>query len=192
MNVTKEDIIDFFPIREPYKFIDRILEVDEKQIRATYQFKEEEFFFAGHFPTYPVVPGAILQEAAAQTGLLAFGMFLLGNGHVTLSEIPQGVLEEITGGSRLTAGDHNDFDAAGVSDLPEGFLSNTFYLTSVEMAYKKVVRPLETIIISAEKIFFRFNKFKTKVLIESSENEVIGKGIMSGIVVSGNLWKTGL
>lgn len=56
------------PHRDPFLFIDTIDVTDEKRIVARHVFGEGEFFFKGHFPEYPVVPGVILIETMAQAG----------------------------------------------------------------------------------------------------------------------------
>jgi len=60
--------IDILPQQPPFLFVDEYLELDEKHCLAKYTFKKEEWFFKGHFPGNPVVPGVILIEAMAQTG----------------------------------------------------------------------------------------------------------------------------
>jgi len=56
------------PHRDPFLFIDTIDQNDEDKIVARHIFTENEFFFRGHFPEYPVVPGVILVETMAQAG----------------------------------------------------------------------------------------------------------------------------
>ena len=61
-------IENLIPHRDPFLFIDTIDEADEKKTVARHVFSENEFFFKGHFPSYPVVPGVILVETMAQAG----------------------------------------------------------------------------------------------------------------------------
>ena len=61
-------IKEFLPHREPFLFVDTIEQADEKAIVGTKLFHSDEFFFQGHFPGYPVVPGVLLVEAMAQCG----------------------------------------------------------------------------------------------------------------------------
>jgi len=62
------EIEGLLPHRDPFLFVDEIVQADEKKIVAKHIFTEKEFFFKGHFPEYPVVPGVILVETMAQTG----------------------------------------------------------------------------------------------------------------------------
>jgi len=62
------DIESLLPHREPFLFVDEIVQADDKKVVARHVFTEKEFFFPGHFPGYPVVPGVILIETMAQSG----------------------------------------------------------------------------------------------------------------------------
>jgi 3-hydroxyacyl-[acyl-carrier-protein] dehydratase len=62
------EIEALLPHRRPFLFVDEILEADKDRIVARHVFTGDEFFFPGHFPQYPVVPGVILIETMAQSG----------------------------------------------------------------------------------------------------------------------------
>ena len=68
MILTQKEIKYLIPHRDPFLFLDRcdIIEIGYKGIGYR-QFTANEFFFKGHFPTMPIVPGVILIEALAQT-----------------------------------------------------------------------------------------------------------------------------
>jgi 3-hydroxyacyl-[acyl-carrier-protein] dehydratase len=62
------DIKDLLPHRDPFLFVDRIEKTDDEEVIGFKRFTGSEFFFAGHFPGFPVVPGVILLETLAQCG----------------------------------------------------------------------------------------------------------------------------
>lgn len=70
-------VLSLIPQQRPFRFIDEITGMDEKQITATYRFREDEYFYEGHFPGHPVTPGVILIETMAQAGVVALGIGLL-------------------------------------------------------------------------------------------------------------------
>lgn len=63
------DIMRILPHRYPFLLIDRVTEVErKKRIVAIKNVSINEPFFQGHFPEYPIMPGALLVEAIAQAG----------------------------------------------------------------------------------------------------------------------------
>lgn len=56
------------PHRPPFLLIDEIVEQDDNTIVCRKRFTGDEFWYAGHYPDYPITPGVILCEAAMQAG----------------------------------------------------------------------------------------------------------------------------
>jgi 3-hydroxyacyl-[acyl-carrier-protein] dehydratase len=63
------EIRELIPHRYPFLLVDRIEEV-EPGVRAVgvKNVSQNEPFFQGHFPDYPVMPGVLIVEALAQVG----------------------------------------------------------------------------------------------------------------------------
>lgn len=66
-------IFELIPQRDPFLFLDQILQVSETQIEAFYHVRGDEGFLKGHFPQKPIVPGVILQEICFQSGAALMG-----------------------------------------------------------------------------------------------------------------------
>ena len=79
--LTPSEVLERLPQQEPFRFVDRIIEVDEEHIVATYYFRPEADFYRGHFPGNPVTPGVILLEALGQVGVVALGIYLFALDH---------------------------------------------------------------------------------------------------------------
>lgn len=69
MKLNTEDIKSYIPHRPPFLYVDSVREyVKGESIIGIKEFTADEYFFEGHFPDNPIVPGVILMESLAQTG----------------------------------------------------------------------------------------------------------------------------
>lgn len=65
---TLQQIEKVLPHRHPFLLVDKIIELTDKQIVGVKNVTFNEWFFPGHFPNNPVMPGVLQIEALAQTG----------------------------------------------------------------------------------------------------------------------------
>ena len=68
MILEKNEIEKLIPHRDPFLFVDKCNIIIPGEHGISYKkFEKNEYFFKGHFPNNPIVPGVIIVEAMAQT-----------------------------------------------------------------------------------------------------------------------------
>lgn len=72
----ENEIIQYLPYTNPFLFVDSIERATDMGVIGHYTFKEDEYFYKGHFKDHPVTPGVILAECMAQIGVVCLGIFL--------------------------------------------------------------------------------------------------------------------
>ncbi len=65
-----EEIKKILPHRYPFLMVDRIVELTDTKARGIKNVTINEFFFQGHYPDHPVMPGVLIVEAMAQVGAI--------------------------------------------------------------------------------------------------------------------------
>ncbi|MCF6348790.1 MAG: hydroxymyristoyl-ACP dehydratase [Flavobacteriaceae bacterium] len=143
--MTKKEIISLLPYQQPFLFVDTLDDVSENGSTGSYIFKEDEYFYKGHFKDNPVTPGVILTEVMAQIGVVCLGIYLMK-------------------------------DKFSSTNYPK------IALTSNEIDFFLPVYPKEKVTVISEKVYFRFNKLKCKVKLLNKKNELVCRGIISGMI----------
>lgn len=147
--LTPEQVLELIPQQRPFRFIDRLVELDEHGAIGEYTFRDDETFYPGHFPGNPVTPGVILIETMCQTGLVALGIYLLGL----------------------------EISAAEVAKTVTLF-------TDSDVEFSKMVKPGDTVRVTAEKLFWRRRKLKSRVTLTLADGTLAAKGTVAGMGVS--------
>ncbi len=70
--LNKEQIQELIPQRDPFLMIDEVEQYIPGESATAYKYvNEEEWYFKGHFPGNPIMPGVLITESLAQTGAIA-------------------------------------------------------------------------------------------------------------------------
>lgn len=146
--LTKDEVLELLPQKRPFRFLDRLVELDDTHAIGEYTFRDDETFYAGHFPGDPVTPGVILLETMCQTGLVALGIYLLG------------------------------------LEVPRDEVAKTVTLfTDSQVEFERIVRPGETVRVTAEKVFWRRRKLKSNVTLTLADGTSVARGVVAGMGV---------
>jgi len=142
------EVLALLPQREPFRFVDEILEIDDEHVVSRYTFRPEADFYRGHFPGNPITPGVLLIEAMAQTGVVALGISIVAR-------------------------------ERGVEDVKRVLT----VFTDVTAEFSGVVRPGDTVTISARKVFFRRMKLRSEVEMRLADGSLVATATVAGMGV---------
>ena len=83
--MSRKDIESIIPHRDPFLLIDKIIEVEPgRRIKAVKYVRQEEYYFKGHFPSNPIMPGVLIVETIAQAGAISVLMLPENKGKLVL------------------------------------------------------------------------------------------------------------
>ena len=66
--MNQEEIKAIIPHRDPFLLVDEIVEMTDDFVVGLKRVRPDEYYFKGHFPDEPVMPGVLIVESIAQTG----------------------------------------------------------------------------------------------------------------------------
>ncbi len=75
--MNNQKIIQLLPYQTLFLFVEELTSLSENGVEGFYTFKEDEYFYQGHFKDNPITPGVILTEVMAQIGVVCLGIYLL-------------------------------------------------------------------------------------------------------------------
>jgi len=78
--MSREQILAAIPHRPPMLLLDEVAHWEAERIVCKKTFQADEWFFQGHYPDYPLVPGVILCEAAMQAGAVLLSKLVQSDG----------------------------------------------------------------------------------------------------------------
>ncbi|MGQ0634342.1 MAG: 3-hydroxyacyl-ACP dehydratase FabZ family protein [Planctomycetaceae bacterium] len=143
-SLNKAAIQELIPHRDPFLWIDEVVEADAGRIVARRFVDPALDVFRGHYPGRPILPGVLLCEAAMQAGA------------VLIAQLPEGALrpEQVPVATRLTHVKFKQVGRPGDTLTIEVKLSdraaNAFFLTAKVSVAGRTAATLEFACAAAE------------------------------------------
>ncbi len=145
------------PYSAPFLFVDELVAISNTGAKGIYTFKEDEYFYKGHFKGNPITPGVILIECMAQIGVVCFGIYLIQESFLENKLKDQIAAQKTLGPIKIA-------------------------LASSQIDFYLPVLPGERVEVISEKEYFRFGKLKCKVKMMNAKGELVCKGTISGMI----------
>ncbi|MDQ0229077.1 3-hydroxyacyl-ACP dehydratase FabZ [Metabacillus malikii] len=148
-----QEILKILPHKWPFLFVDKVTDIEPgKRGIGIKNVTISEPYFEGHFPQFPIMPGVLIVEAAAQTAAVIFAA----------GEIER-LSNEPSGGSRVSKKEMTDSPFLG-------------YLSSIKkMKFKKPVAPGDQLKIKV-RIGASLNGLTQVIIAVSTEKETVAEG----------------
>jgi 3-hydroxyacyl-[acyl-carrier-protein] dehydratase len=134
--MTREEILAAIPHRDPFLLVDEVVERSDSRIVGIKTFPGNEWFFAGHYPDFPLVPGVLLCEAAMQCGAILLSPLLSDEGRKAVSPRPLGEGQGVRAATQAT-------ESASTAKIPVATRIN-------DVRFKRMVRPGEKIVMEVD------------------------------------------
>ncbi len=153
---TRARILELIPQQAPFRFVDTIDELSPEHAAGSYRFRQDEFFYAGHFPGQPITPGVILVECMAQIALVPMALYL----------------------SEAKAAGVGESEASAGRTLP-------LFAEADQIEFSAAVRPGDRVMVRGERIYFRRGKLKCRVEMRGeNDGATIASAVLAGVAVS--------
>ena len=128
-----ETIHASIPHRAPMLLVDEIVSQSEKEIVCRKSFSGDEYFFQGHYPDQPIVPGVILCESTVQAGAVLLSKLTAGaDGVPVLTRMSDVKFKKIV----------KPGDTIEMTVKLDEIVSNAYYLTGIARCDGKVAARL--------------------------------------------------
>lgn len=72
-SLSRDQITEIIPHRDPFLWLDEVVEMTDNHIHARKLIKEDLDVFQGHYPDFPVLPGVLQLESCFQAGAVLIG-----------------------------------------------------------------------------------------------------------------------
>ena len=79
---VQDVVLNSIPHRSPFLFVDKVISLSDETIVAERILKKDEFFFEGHYPQLPLMPGVLMCEAIFQAAGVFMSQKLLNSSDV--------------------------------------------------------------------------------------------------------------
>ena len=116
--LSLSEILSLIPQREPFRFVDELLEIDDERAVGAFTFRHDHDFYRGHFPDNPITPGVILIETMVQAAAVPLLCHLLSQevdvealarSHMLFTEVEVEFSGVVRPGDRVIARSHKVF-----------------------------------------------------------------------------------